>query len=238
MVDNTRGIVLNKLNYAESSIIVRVLTEQNGLQSYLIAGVRKKKSRNKSALFQPLSLLEIVAHHKENGNLVRPKEIKIETPYSSIPFDLVKNSITLFLAEVLSKSLQMSEQDERLFKFIHNSMMILDHLEEGVANFHLVFLVKLSRFLGFGPTGDGTRFFDLINGQFSDQRPLMGAYIDGEQVPLLQEISGTNFDELDTLLLNRNKRQLILDTLIKYYSTHIETIKKITAHNVLETVID
>ena len=238
MVDTTRGIVLNKLNYSESSIIVRVLTEQNGLQSYLIAGVRKKKAKTKLGLFQPLNLIEVVAKHKESGALTRPKEIKIETPYSSIPFDLVKSTITLFLSEVLSKSIKYSEQDDRLFSFIRNSMLMLDHLDSGVANFHLVFLIKLSRFLGIGIGGEGTRFFDYSNGEFTNQRPLMGAYEDGEYVAILKEILGTNFDALDSILLNRLKRQKGLEILINYYCLHIETIKKITAHNVLETIID
>lgn len=238
MVDRTRAIVLNKINYAESSIIVRTLTEQNGLQSYLIAGVRKKKSKNKAALFQPLSLLEVVAHHKENGNLVRPKEIKIESPYSNIPFDLIKNTIALFLAEILSKSLMYSEQDERLFQFLRNAMLILDNIEEGVANFHLVFLLKLTRYLGFYPTGEGLKYFDLMNGEFSDDRPIFGDFVEGTQVELLAQIQGTNFDNLSTILLNRNKRQVLLNLLIKYYILHIETINTISSHNVLETVID
>lgn len=150
MLYKTRGIALNYIKYGDTSIISRIYTEQFGMQSYLVNGVRSIKSKGKTALFQPLTLLDLVIYHKENAHLHRISEIKCISPYSSIPFEIKKTTIGIFLSEVLSKVIRENEQDHTgQFAFVMSSLQAFDHLKEGYEKFHIQFLLKLTYYLGF-----------------------------------------------------------------------------------------
>ena len=151
MLHKTRGIVFKVTDYSESSVVVQIFTEKFGLQSYLINGVKKPKSKIKLNSLQPLHLLDMIVYHKTSGNIQRVSELRHQPVFQSIPYDIVKSSITMFLNEVLYKSLRQHEPDEVLFEFLFHAIEILDSLNAGLANFHLYFLLRLTRFLGFYP---------------------------------------------------------------------------------------
>ncbi|MDQ1148305.1 DNA repair protein RecO [Sphingobacterium zeae] len=151
MLNKTRAVVLKTTNYSESSLVAQLYTEHFGMQSYLIAGARKPKGKIKANILQPLHLLEIVATHKDNGSLQRISEARQAPALQEIPYDIVKSSLALFLNEILYKILKEQEHDSYLFEFIHQSILWLDQSHSNLANFHLVFLIKLTRFLGFYP---------------------------------------------------------------------------------------
>ena len=155
MLHKTRGIVFHSIKYGENGIIVKIFTESSGLQSYIINSVRSKKGKFKSSVFEPLSLVELVSEQKENRSLQRLKEIRTQPVFHSIPDDIVKSSILLFLNEVLYKSIQQQGHiDHPLFNFIFNSIQILD-LEINInPDFHLFFMVHLTKYLGFFPHGE------------------------------------------------------------------------------------
>ena len=151
MLHKTRGIVFKTTDYAESSVIVQIFTEKFGLQSYLINGIKRPKSKIKLNSLQPLHLLDMVVYHKSSGNIQRVSELRHQPVFLSIPYDIVKSSVTMFLNEVLYKSFRQHEPDEVLFEFLFNAIEILDRISKGISNFHLYFLLRLTRFIGFYP---------------------------------------------------------------------------------------
>src|SRR5882757_6416664 len=151
MLHKTRGIVFKTTDYGESSVVVQVFTEKFGLQSYMVNGAKKPKAKISCNMLQPLHLLDMVVYHKETGNVQRIKEVKNSPVLQTIPYDVIKSSLALFLNEVLYKAIKQQAADENLFGFIFNSIEWMDHQPEGIVNFHLFFLTRLTRYLGFYP---------------------------------------------------------------------------------------
>ena len=151
MLHKTRGIVFKTTDYGESSVIVQVFTEKFGLQSYIVNGAKKQKAKISRNMLQPLHLLDMVVYHKNTGNVQRIKELKNSPQLQTIPYDVIKSSLAIFLNEVLYKAVRQQSADENLFGFVFSAIEWLDHQGEGLANFHLLFLIQLTRYLGFYP---------------------------------------------------------------------------------------
>lgn len=221
MLAKTRGIVFRFTKYGDSSIIVTIFTEVYGLQTYIVNGVRSKSAKNKIALYQPLTLLELVVYYKENQNIKRIKEIKCVHPYQSITSDILKSSIAIFINEILNKTVKEESRAQDLFDFIFQSLIILDHQETKVENFHLIMLIKLSRYLGFGA--------HTVN-------EILGhRMINTEEEKLLAELLVADYQT--ALRINTLQRRAILDTLIKFYSDHIDSFGEIRSIHVLKEVM-
>jgi DNA repair protein RecO (recombination protein O) len=151
MYIRTRGIVINHLKYGETSLIVRVFTEHSGLQSFIVKGFRSSKNKAKISLFQPLSLIEIDLPERAKSDLIIFKEARALHHYSSISSTIEKHSIFVFLSEILSKILCVSQAEDELFEFVFNSLIALDNTTEPCNNFHLIFLNDLTDYLGIRP---------------------------------------------------------------------------------------
>jgi DNA repair protein RecO (recombination protein O) len=174
MLHKTRGIVFKTTDYGESSIIVQVFTEKFGLQSYIVNGARKPKAKISRNMLQPLHLLDMVVYHKNTGNVQRIKELKNSPLLQTIPYDIIKSSLAIFLNEVLYKAVRQQSPDENLFGFVFSAIEWLDHQAEGLANFHLLVLIQLTRYLGFYPDrylAADADYFDLKNGVFCRYKP-------------------------------------------------------------------
>ena len=166
MLHKIRGIVLKTTLYSESSVIVQVFTDKFGIQSYLINGVKKPKAKIPMNVLQPLHLLEMVVYHKISTQIQRVTEARPVPVFKTIPYDVVKNTIIQFLNEVLYKSIRQQHTDENLFNFIFNAISWFDETDMTSVNFHLAFLLKLSRFLGFAPheqTRIDQKYFCILN---------------------------------------------------------------------------
>ncbi len=150
MLVKSRGIVLNYIKFKETSIIVRIYTEDYGIQAMLISGIRSKKNTTSVALFQPMSFLDIVFFFKEDKSIRRIKEVKCSVPFQSVPFDVRKSCMALFISEVLTKVLKEEASDKSMFTFISSCIIYMDQ-EEYRPDFHIWFLLHLSYHLGFGP---------------------------------------------------------------------------------------
>lgn len=148
MLTKTNGIVLHSIKHNDSSTIITVYTQQFGRVSYLVHGANKKKSVVRASYLQPLSLVEMDVSHIPGKDIQRIKDIRMLHLFTGIPFDAVKNSLAIFISELLFRTLRQTEPDESLFLFLENSILQLDYCEQGIANFHLVFLIKLTRYLG------------------------------------------------------------------------------------------
>jgi DNA repair protein RecO (recombination protein O) len=220
LIQKTRGIVFRFTKYGETSIIVTIFTEVFGLQSYIVNGVRSKSAKNKIALYQPLTLLNLVVYHRPNANIERIKEIQCLHPYNTIPSDIRKSSIALFINELLNKTVKEESHTHDLFEFITNSLITLDTLPAGFENFHLLFMIKLSRYLGFG----AQHVNEIIGGRIATE----------EEELIITKILHLNYD--DTLQISNEKRRTIADLLLKFYTDHMETIGEIRSLQVLKEV--
>lgn len=236
-VVHTKAIVLSSLKYGDTSLIVKCFTEESGLKSYLVRGVLKAKKKGiKSAYFQPLHQLQIVANHNTKSHLHSLKEVHVHQPYKSIYSDVVKQSIVLFLSEVLVNSIQEEEQNSDLFSYLENALLWLD-LHDKIANFHLVFLLNLSNFLGFYPNkADANALgFDLLEGNFSNNT-LNKNVISGNEFYQFKKLLGINFDAITEVSYSKTERHLVLKTIIKYFKLHLGNFKDPKSLQVLETV--
>jgi DNA repair protein RecO (recombination protein O) len=237
MLIKTRGIVLNFIRYRETSIIARVYTERLGLQSYLVNGVRKAKPPGRIALFQPFTMLDLVAYTSRQGGITRLSEFRCAEPFRTLPYDVRKSSIALFLSEVVSRVLLEEEENEPMFVFLHDAILAFDRQEEGFENFALTFLLQLSHYLGFGPeTGE------QITSQVAFAGETPGATVGHGPTALRFQEFEQYFDALmrepaTTVLPNGRIRRELLGVLIRYYQLHVERLGDIRSLSVLSEVL-
>jgi DNA repair protein RecO (recombination protein O) len=237
MLVKTKAIVISSLKYQEKSLIVKCFTQSDGLKSYFVqSAFSSKKSSQKIAYFQPLTLIEIEASHKNKGTLEHFKEIKLATAYQTINIDIVKSTIVIFLSEVLHHSIQEEEKNEHLFTFLETALLWLDTHEE-TANFHLILLLEITKFLGFYPDNSETDFpfFEMNEGQFS---PLHGiSCLSEHETHLFKKLMNLKFDS-DQKVFAGIERQILLKILLDYYSIHLDGFKKPKSLDVLKEVFN
>ncbi len=240
MLIKTRGIVLQQFKYADSSLIVKIYTEALGLQSYMVKGGRSKKSTQKPAYFQPLSLIDMVVYHKENKQLQAIKEITSAYAWRHIPFNVEKQTILLFLDEMLYKTLREESPNQHLFDFIYNSLHWFDLEEKQYLNFHLFFLLQISRFLGFYPKlteRKRVEYFDLQEGVFLTSEPIHPYYCSNPVTEDLLFFLHQTLDTVKSYPLNTFRRRSLLDTIISYYQLHLPEMGSVQSLEVLTTVL-
>lgn len=234
-----RGVVLHTVRYGDSGLVVYLYTDVHGRQTYLVQGVRSSRSKgNKAALFQPMFLLEYEGVEPRHGEMHRMKDIAAAVPLSSIPFEVRKSTIALFMAEVLYRLVRESEANPHLFSFIEQAVQALDLLEDGTANFHLWFLVKLSYFLGFYP-GNGWSegdFFDIMRGEFVMLPPTHHMMMEREEARLLGALMEVRVEELGSIALNRGQRVAFLNALLAFIGYHADTIHSVRSIDILKEV--
>ncbi len=227
MLYKTRGIVINYIKYRETSIIVKIYTEEFGIQTYIENGVRSAKSKNKIALFQPLTLLDLVVYHRDTGDIFRISEIKCHSAFQTIPYHFIKSGIAMFVTEVLTKSLKEEAPNYELFHFLLNAVLYLDKQETGYENFPIQFLLKLSRYLGFAP-------------QQADEIL--------DQVGAIRIYAATEEEKksLDAIIVNRLEeyvsipnaiRRQILEYVLRFYTLHVENFGELRSLQVLKEIM-
>ncbi|WP_316797488.1 DNA repair protein RecO [Pedobacter agri] len=240
MLHKVRGIVLKTTNYSESSVIVQVLTDKFGMQSYLINGVKKPKAKIKMNMLQSLHLLDMVVYHKANTNIQRVSEIRQTPVFKSIPYDMIKTSIIIFLNEVLYKSIRQQSADDSLFDYIFNSVAWFDETEELNPNFHLSFLLKLTRFLGFSPN-DKRRtdqvYFDLQEGEFVSRLPIHANYLQLEDAQGFVSLFNTPLERIYEIKMSNVQRRFLLDKILVFYTLHTASFGEVQSHKILETLL-
>ena len=226
MLFNTRAIVLRFVKYGETSIISTIYTEEFGLSSYIINGVRSKRSKGKIALFQPLSLLDMVVYQKEGRDINRLSEVKNLDPLNDLRSDITKSSIGLFISEVLNKCIKEESPNEQLFQYLFDSIQLLNRLDSNYENFHLIFLLKLSKFLGFEPQNSAVFYADiesLSSDSTSANREIMNRLI--------------NDGFTSKLKISSQTRSLLLSDILNFYRVHIDlpTLKSV---KILHTILN
>ncbi|MGL4851315.1 MAG: DNA repair protein RecO [Phocaeicola sp.] len=237
MWHKTLGIVLYSLKYSDTSNIVTIYTRHSGRASFLVPLPRSRRSPLKNVLFQPLSIIEFEADFKPAASLHRIKEAKSSYPFQSIPYDPFKSAISLFLAEFLYKALREEEENELLFSYLEHSIHWLDRCTSKYANFHLVFLMRFSRFLGLYPNVENYlpgAYFDLQGATFTLEKPLHLAYINPEESSRISTLMRMNYDTMHLFEMNRVERSRCLAILNQYYSLHLPDFPRLKSLDILQ----
>lgn len=240
MLHKTRGIVFKTTDYSESSVVVQIFTEKFGLQSYIINGAKKPKAKIGRNMLQTLSLVDMVVYHKAAGNIQRIAELKNSPLLQTIPYDIIKSCLAMFLNEVLYKAVKQQTPDENTFDFVFNAIELLDNTNTGMANFHLVFLIQLTRYLGFYPHGvnvANAAYFDMKDGVFSQYKPDSVNYLSPPHTENFYNLLKSGFGHIADIKLNNDERRYLINKLLEYYAMHIEGFGSIRSHEVLEEVL-
>lgn len=235
MLVKTKAIVISALKYQEKSLIVKCFTESCGLKSYFVRDAfSARKSSQKIAYFQPLTILEIEAVHKNKGTLENFKEIKIATPFQSIHSDIYKSTIVLFISEILHHSIHEEEKNESLFSFLETALFWLDNHDQ-TANFHLILLLEMTKYFGFYPdiSEIDFPFFDSNEGVFTLFHGV-GSLTEHE-THLFKKLISLKFDN-DQKTFHVIERQIVLKILIDYYTLHLDGFRKPKSLEVLKEV--
>ena len=231
----TKAIVISSIKYQEKSLIVKCLTHSDGLKSYFVPNAfSTKKGNQKIAYFQPLSILEIEASHKNKGSLEHFKEIKLAHAYKNIPNDIIKSTIVLFLSEILHYSIHEEEKNESLFDFLESALLWLDAHDE-TTNFHLILMLEMTKFFGFYPDNSESvfNFFDCKEGNFT---AFQGTNCLSEhETFLFKKLIDLKFDS-DQKGFAGVERQVLLKILLNYYLMHLDGFKKPKSLDVLKEV--
>jgi DNA repair protein RecO (recombination protein O) len=220
LIHKTRGIVFRFTKFRETSIIVTIFTDLFGLQSYMVNGVRSKSSKNKIALYQPLTLLDLVVYHREHANIERIKEVRCLYPFTTLTTDVKKLTIGMFIQELLNKAIRHESHAKELFDFLFDALTKLDLLQSNSENFHLVFMIRLARHLGFGPQQAN----EIVGGRIADE----------ETEKALSALLGSDYH--DNLNINIQTRRNVLDLLAGFYNDHMD-LGEIKSIQVLREVL-
>lgn len=235
MLVKTRAIVISSLKYQEKSLIVKCFTLSDGLKSYFVRDAfSSRKSNQKIAYFQPLSILEIEAVHKNKGTLENFKEIKIAQPFHSIHSSLFKSTIVIFVSEILHHSIHEEEKNENLFTFLETALVWLDNHSE-IANFHLILMLEITKYLGFYPdiADIDQKHFELNEGRFSPFQATSS--LTEHETNLFKKLIELKFEN-EQKIFHVIERQILLKVLIDYYTIHHDGFKKPKSLEVLKEV--
>lgn len=240
MLHQTRGIALHATKFSETSYVVKIYTELFGLQSYLVRGVRKQNAKIKSGLFQPLTLLDLVVYHKEKSSLQNLKEASYSHSYKSIPFDIKKSSIALFLNELIYKTIHEEDPHPELFSFLYCSCLNLDAATDNFTLFHLVFSLQLTRYLGCMPQlnySEKLPFLNLREGVFQANAPDHNDFLGSTMSRLFFQLLITAENTSPSLRIPAKTRDKLLETILIYYRLHVPGFREIQSHHVLHTIL-
>src|SRR5690606_10890094 len=216
----------------------QIFTEKFGLQSYIINGVKKNKAKIHINILQPLHLLDLVVYHKVNGDIQRVSEARQLPLFQSIPYDDKKRSLVIFLTEVLQKSLKQQSPDEPLFEYIYDAISWLDSVSEASPNFHLYFLLRLTKFMGFYPTlpKENIKHFDLKDGVFCNFPPHHQFFLNINETQQWLNLLSSSFKDLHNLKISLIDRRALLNHVLDYYTLHVDNFGSIKSHYILEEV--
>ncbi len=239
MLFTVNAIVLRAFSFADSKMMAEVLSREEGRLSCVLRLGKSAAARGRRQMFQPLSVLELTLERKGAGQIPIVKESRIAAPAASIPFDPVKTVIAMFVAEFTGNVTRAEESSAALFDFVAGSVRWLDAARAGFANFHLIYMVRLSRFTGFFPNGDDYaegRPFDMTNGCFVESATPRKGFLFGRDAKLMHLITRLDYSTMHILRLSHTARNRCLDTILEYYSLHIPNIREMKSLRVFREI--
>lgn len=241
MVETTQGIVLHYNRYNDDSAIVDIFTLSRGSVSFLVHDRRQQRKKSiHTTLLRPLNVVEVMFDYRATASLQRIQEVHIAHCYTSLPYDPIKETVALFLSEFLHNVLRNEVKNPDLYHYILYSLQWLDATNEGVANFHIAFLVRLTYYLGFWPNIKGREtppFFDLRDSIATDTEPPHSFFLKGEEAARLSLFLRMSLRNMHHFRLTRQQRSRILDVLTLYYKMHVPEFRDLRSLAVLRDVL-
>lgn len=242
MLHKTQSISLHSVRYSDSSLVCYLYTLHYGRVAVLVnSAYGKGRKVGKAVLFSPLSMLDIVFYKTSRAGMGRLKEVVPTVILGSIPYHPVKRAISLFMGEVIYRSVREEECNEPLFDFLSNSIQMLDLMEAGLPNFHLLFLVNLSKHLGFYPHGNfsaASPYFDIKSGHFVGTQPKHPQFFDEQNSRILASLLGVGIEQRTALTLNGSQRTAFMERMLAFYTYHLDGIHYIKSLGVLSQVFE
>lgn len=237
MQEKTCGVVLRTVKYNDNALIADVYTETRGTVSFMVKLPRSRKSSLKSVLFRPLSILDIDFEYRRRSSLQRMADVRFAYTYVSLPYHPFKSSIALFLAEFLGRVLKHEAENAPLFSYLTYSLQWLDASERAFSNFHLVFITRLTRFLGFYPNVEDYHegdYFDMQNACFVSGQPMHRAFLCPEEAAVIPLFMRMNYDSMRFFVMNRSRRDRYIEVLNDYYRLHVPEFPELKSLDVLK----
>lgn len=221
---NLRALVLRTVKYGESKLIVDVFSRSGGRMSFVASVPKSGRGKFRKQFFQPLCMIDCVCDVRPKAGLHKLCEVSMHSFYSSLPYDERKLSVGLFVAEFLCHALRGEQRNENLFDYIADSLLWLDGSGGGFVNFHLVFMLRISRFLGFYPNTDDYAegdFFDLRSACFCRTEPFHRDFLPPGEARSIRLMMRISYATMRLLRLSRAERNRMVDVVLRYYSLHI-----------------
>lgn len=241
MLVTSRALVLRTYNYNDTAFVAVLFTEAEGEVSFMVRIRKSHRSRGRGKLFQQLNILEVEWQHREKSSLQHPRRMECAYPYSSLPYQPYKSSIALFISEFLYYSLHGERKGQPLFNYIFTSLQWLDLAKDSFSNFHLVFLMRLSRFLGFFPNTENyerSDYFDLQNSCFTSAMPAHPYYIGKQEAAFIPLLMRMNYETMHLFVFTREQRNRLLKVLNEYFRLHIPNFPQLNSLDILREVFD
>jgi len=239
MLHKTRGIVLYSLPYSDTYAITLIYTEEFGRVAYLTSQSKSRKTKVPRSLFHPLAILDLEVEHQNLRDIQRIKEIKIHTPLVALLTDPVKSALCIFLAELISKVVREEQTNRLLFDFLLQSIKVLELTNASPANFHIVFMIRLSRLLGFYPDATGYQkgmFFDMRNGVFTRNKPIHLDFLSPDESAVFFNLLRMSYENMSAFRFSGRERQMIIHRILEYYRMHLSDFPEIKSLEVLHDV--
>lgn len=241
MIVKTEALVIRTVKYADNKVIVDMFTRDEGKLSFAVKLSNSSKSKMRRQLFQPLTLLYIEADVSERQQLHKLREANILHPYSTLALNMDKLAIGIFVSEFLYYALREETANPQLFEFIADSLMWLDETRASFANFHLVFLIRISRFLGFFPNVNDYNagcWFDLRNACFVPTQPSHHECLTPDEARRVQTIMRMNYANSHLFKMNRHERKRLLEVIVDFYRIHIPSFPEMKSLDILADIYD
>ena len=238
MIIDDEILIFHALRYSDDQLIVEGLARNYGRVSFVVRISHAPRAKVRHVIFQPMAVLEVQWEEKPRAKLMRPIAARVSQPWSSLHTSPIKAAITLFLAEFLLQVCRHEQSGELFFDYLLHSLTWLDTAEEGFANFHLLFLMRLAQFLGIAPnTSDtGLPFFDLMAAEFVSRAPAHAYYIYGDEARAFEQLLRMNFSTMHLFQLTRTQRNRILELILTYYRLHILSLPELKSWEVLREI--
>jgi DNA repair protein RecO (recombination protein O) len=239
MLTKTQAIVLHAIKYGETRLIVDMFTKVFGRQAFIVSIPKTPKGKVKKQFFQPLTILEIETDIRPRQQLQKLHDVRLAAPFASIPFEPDKLAISLFVAEFLYYALRSEQRNELLYEYLENSIVWLDGQQSSFANFHLVFLLRLTRFLGFYPNLDDYKdgdYFDLRESVFMPMPPVHRDFLHPEEAQKVQLMMRMDFPTMYLFRMSHQERNRLLEVSLKYYRLHLPDFPEMKSIEVLQAL--
>ncbi len=236
MLESTRAIVLRLTRHKDDSVIVDAYTLLRGKMSFVCKWQRGKRTSRLGSVLSPLNIVELAYDYRANRSMANIRAAETAVPFVSIPYEPLKSAIVLFLSDFMSQALKHEERNDALFLYVQSALEWLDSVRDGYSNFHIVFLVRLLRLLGFLPDVPGNvdgKLFDMRSGVLVDVQPGHNDYVDAEETVVLPLLLRLNFSNMSLLRINRHQRCRILELVLRYYRIHIPEFPELKSLDVM-----